>query len=72
MTGTANSDGGSIALGVLLLTIGLLLILDVYNIASTLRRMQNHFFRSPWVWPYRLIGAFGIVGGLIVIIRAVS
>ena len=68
---TANHGAGSVLLGILLLALGTILVGDIWGAATGFRNVQARFYSAP-VWPYRIIGLFGVVGGIIIIATALS
>jgi hypothetical protein len=67
-----NADNGVvIALGVLLIALGTILFGNFWGVTARLRSIQARFYSGP-LWAYRSIGVFGIVGGIVVIAKAVG
>jgi hypothetical protein len=60
-----------IGLGILFLALGLVLFGNLWGVTAWLRDAQARFYSGP-LWAYRSIGLFGIVGGIVIIARAVS
>jgi hypothetical protein len=71
--GTVGSPivGTVIVLGVLLLALGAILFGNLWGVTARLRNAQARFYSGP-LWAYRSIGLFGIVGGVVIIARAVG
>jgi hypothetical protein len=68
---TANHGTGSALLGILLLALGTILAGDIWGVATGFRNLQARFYSGP-VWAYRIIGLFGVVGGVVIIATALS
>jgi hypothetical protein len=68
---TANHGVGSVLLGILLFGLGVMLAGDVWGTATGFKNIQGRFYSGP-LWAYRSIGLFGVVGGIIIIVTALT
>ena len=69
------TDGQGIAAvlgGLALSALGVILLANLWGAARRFRELQDRFYPSPWVWPYRLIGLVGVVGGIVIIVFALT
>jgi hypothetical protein len=64
-------NGVGIALGVLLIALGAILFGNLWGVTARLRSAQARFYSGP-LWAYRFIGLFGLVGGIVIVARAVG
>jgi hypothetical protein len=71
MLAEASHGTGSVLLVILLLALGAILVGNIWGAATGFRNLQASFYPGP-VWAYRIIGLFGVVGGIIVIATALS
>jgi hypothetical protein len=60
-----------VVLGVLLIVLGTLLVGNLWGVTARLKSAQARFYSGP-LWAYRSIGLFGIVGGIVIVARAVA
>jgi hypothetical protein len=71
MLAAADHGTGSVLLGMLLVALGAILVGDIRGTATGFRNLQAKFYSGP-VWVYRSIGLSGVVGGIIIIVTALS
>jgi len=66
------SHTGAVAVGVVLVVIGLVVLLDIGRAASRYRNLLQRLGPGPPLWLYRGVGLLGVLGGIVVIVLAVG